>query len=333
MGLFGKNREISRTAPETNDKYSELEHKLLSGDWQGVRNEAKLLLANNKSDSIAETMLVISDLFLLGFYEIESKIRKKQGNLISTISAATVFRSWVNDLRKRHPKSAEVYFLLGTACDMLGNTKEALSAWEKAVKIKPDFVLAVSHIAATYNGLGKNMEAIEWANKAIRVRPDFVDAYIAIAHSYIGLGKLQKARDELRKCVQINPGSADAWGDLAGICSDLGAPEEAVEHAKRALDINPEHRVGLTNLANAQASLGKTDEAIKNYEKVLSITPDDPTALHNIALTLDQAGQSIKAIEWYNKLQNLGGEWLPAEYRNQLNQRIQELKRKIESQR
>ena len=67
MGLFGKNSEIKQTAPVTAGKYSELENKLLSGDWQGVQNEAKLLLANDKSDPIAETMLVISDWFLLGF--------------------------------------------------------------------------------------------------------------------------------------------------------------------------------------------------------------------------------------------------------------------------
>ena len=241
---------------------------------------------------------------------------------------------WVKNCTKTPSKSADVYFLLGTAYDILENTKEAISAWDKAVKVKPDFVLAMNHIAATYNGLGKNMEAIEWAKKAIRIRPDFVEAYIAIAHGLISVWvNVQKAEDELRKCVQINPRSADAWGDLAGICSGLGAPEEAIEHAKRALAVNPEHRVGLTNLAIAQDSLGKTDEAVKTYEKVLSIIPDDPTALHNIAITLDQTGHSIQAIEWYNKILNLGGEGLPAGYRNHVNQRIQELKQKIDSQR
>jgi hypothetical protein len=59
-------------------RYLEIENRLLSGDWHGVQNATKHLLADARSDPVAGTMLLISDLSLLGFYGMERNTIRKQ---------------------------------------------------------------------------------------------------------------------------------------------------------------------------------------------------------------------------------------------------------------
>lgn len=331
MRLFRKRSDKGQGMGRTHGKYSEIEDNLLSGNWEGVKTLAQQQLRAEPRDPIAGLMLGFSEVFMQGFEGAQRRVSERLDSLASDASAPGVFYEWAKELRKRNPDSAETNLVLGIAYNLLDQPKKGISALKQAVKINPHFVEAINEIAGTYDeDLGKTKEAIEWAKRAINIRPDYVDAHLILAHTYIRQGTLREAEEELKECVRLDPQSATAWGDLAGVSLELDSLNEAVQQAQMAIDIDPNHSVALKNLANAKAKLGKLDEATSIYERVLSTTPDDLIALYNLALTLDEAGSYARAVQYYERLLDVAGENLPAVYRQDVEQRLKELKQKAE---
>ena len=64
----------------------------------------------------------------------------------------------------------------GAALDHLSNYKYAIEEYDKALKIDPNYVDALSKKGKALNNLGKYQEAIEWYDKTLNIDPNNVFA-------------------------------------------------------------------------------------------------------------------------------------------------------------
>ena len=83
------------------------------------------------------------------------------------------------------PANAEIWYLLGTACQTQGKTSEALAAFQHAVERKPSFAQAQNSLGIA-GGVGRSREAEQCFAAAVRAQPDF-------PHAHNNLGNAQRA--------------------------------------------------------------------------------------------------------------------------------------------
>ena len=79
-------------------------------------------------------------------------------------------------LLEEFPNSLNLYNIIGVANKSLGNLDEAISAFRKALSIRPDYPEAHNNIGVTFNEQGKQTEAIKAFKKAVALKPDFSEA-------------------------------------------------------------------------------------------------------------------------------------------------------------
>ena len=60
--------------------------------------------------------------------------------------------------------------------------------------------------ATAYSGLGNYKQAIEDYDRAIEIKPGYAEAYINRGVAYNGLGNYRQAIEDLNRAIEIKPG-------------------------------------------------------------------------------------------------------------------------------
>jgi len=101
--------------------------------------------------------------------------------------------SSVEDVSDIKQEQAEKYRELGLACQQMGNLTEALSFYQKAVAIYPNFAVAYNDIGVVYEAMGSFDQAEENYLKSSKIDPTYSSAYTNLALFYESQRNLKKA--------------------------------------------------------------------------------------------------------------------------------------------
>ena len=101
--------------------------------------------------------------------------------------------SLTDDISITKQEQAKKYRELGLEYQRLGNLADALSFYQKAVAIYPDFAVVYNDIGVVYEGMGTPEQAEENYLKSIKIDPNYASAYTNLALFYEGQRNLDKA--------------------------------------------------------------------------------------------------------------------------------------------
>ena len=82
---------------------------------------------------------------------------------------------------------------------------EAVAAFQRAVKVRPDFAEAHSNLGYSLRNTGKIDQAIAAYREAIRLKPDLAEAREYLGVAYLLKGDRQAAMDQYRVLQRLNP--------------------------------------------------------------------------------------------------------------------------------
>ena len=91
------------------------------------------------------------------------------------------------------------------ALDSLGQTPEAITHYQIALKINPDFAITHNNLGLAFEKMESRKKAIEHYQRAIKIKPDFASAHHNLGVSFFRAGQLEMAIIHLQKAVQIDP--------------------------------------------------------------------------------------------------------------------------------
>jgi predicted O-linked N-acetylglucosamine transferase (SPINDLY family) len=128
----------------------------------------------------------------------------------------------------------------GVALYELKRYQEAITDYDKALTLKPDYAEAYSNKGATLNELKRYEEAIAHYDKALSLKPDYAEAY-------------------------SNKGAT---------LNELKRYDEAIAHYDKAISLKPDYHKAWSNKGNTLRELKRYQEAIAHYDKVLTLKPD-----------------------------------------------------------
>jgi predicted O-linked N-acetylglucosamine transferase (SPINDLY family) len=149
------------------------------------------------------------------------------------------------------PNHVDALNLLGALSGQLGRQETALELIGRAIKLKPDLMIAHSNLGNILRDLGRFEEAVAAIQEAIRLQSDY-----AVAHNNLGLvlkkmERLDEAIASYREAIRLQPDLAEAYSNLGTAILGRGEFDEAVALHREAIRLKPDYTAFNSDLVHA----------------------------------------------------------------------------------
>ncbi len=126
---------------------------------------------------------------------------------------------------------------------------EAVSAYQEAIRLNPQYVEALSNLGNVYRRQRQWAKAITAYQDARRLKPQSADLHNNLGVVYKEKGDLDQALAQYQEATQLSPQHAEAHHNMGVVLKDQGKLDEAARALQQALNLKP-------NYANAHYHLG-----------------------------------------------------------------------------
>jgi TolB-like protein/Tfp pilus assembly protein PilF len=261
---------------------------ILEGSVQKVADQVRVnvQLVNGQTDSHlwAETY----DRKLTDIFGVESEIAK---GIAESLQAKLTGRE-EQALAVKPTNNPEAYdaYLHGLAFEARNDFEKAISSYEQAVELDPNFALAWARLSRGHAVLplkgpsaftaARRDAAKSALDRALKLQPDSPETLLALAYyQYWVLSDYQLAKNTFKRVQKMIPGSSDALMGLGAVSGREGHWDQSVAYWEQALALDPRNEQLLGSAAWTYGYHRQFQTALKLYERVLDITPSDPEAM------------------------------------------------------
>ncbi len=194
------------------------------------------------------------------------------------------------------PDYALAHYNFGNAFLQKGRVDEAITQYQEALQIQPGIEEAHNNLGIALFQKGKAEEAIPHFLAAAQIRPDDAQAHYNLGKAFYQKGRVDEAITQFQEALQFKPDLAETRYSLGNALRQKGRVDEAIVQYQEALQFKPSHGEAHNNLGTALRQKGRVDEAIVQYQEALEIMPDNASAHINLANVLLQKGREGQAI-------------------------------------
>lgn len=190
----------------------------------------------------------------------------------------TVFE--INDLPNGGGDSAQSAVMLnnkGKSFDDLGDHREAIKYYIKALSIEPDNAIGRTNFAVSLSKLGLNDQAEEAYESCFKLREVPPQAYANYAAHLLRSGKKNRFDEAILlcdKCLELDPDNFFALLNKSALLNSLGRHKEASKVAEKAQSIDPSYPSVLVGLGFAYLKMGRRSKAKKCVKKAFKLDPN-----------------------------------------------------------
>ena len=246
------------------------------------------------------------------------------------------------ETQKNKRAAAQAFYSQGLAQLSRDDYTRAVTFFEKAAEIDPNYAEAWYQAGFCYGMLGRHQEALKASRRAAALRPDWAETFINVGASSFALGQFKDAVEAYRQATKLDPYNADTQYALGLSLNKLNRTDEEILAYKRALAQKPDHTGALEQMGlayfkqkryaeAAQAfdslknykpeaknfnylgesyfELGKTDESIEAFTNAVNLDPDLEKARYNLGRAYLKNGDRDAANLQYEILKNARSEW------------------------
>jgi len=174
---------------------------------------------------------------------------------------------------------SDCHFHLGNFYADMKRPTDALSAWARAIQLRPDRLDIVPRMVRAILQGGETQKASQlFANLTQKAKPEAVAPIrVEVAECFANVGALPQAIEQYRLALQANANDVRALNNLAWIYATSSYGQfrngpQAVQMAEQAVQIGgKEDRALLSTLAAAYAEAGRFADAVKTTQQALAL--------------------------------------------------------------
>jgi tetratricopeptide (TPR) repeat protein len=157
---------------------------------------------------------------------------------------------------------------------------QAQADLERAIRLKPDLIVAYLNLANVLEELEMEREAVRVLSEALRRREavtpavdlhHFYRAHLHRGNLYLTKGAYQQAIEDYRAAIELDASDAAAFYNLGVALQQLQRLEEAGDAFRDAARLNPRHLPALQSLGDVLFALDLLEEAETIYSRVLQL--------------------------------------------------------------
>jgi serine/threonine protein kinase/Tfp pilus assembly protein PilF len=200
--------------------------------------------------------------------------------------------------------------------------KKSIDLFEQAIAADPNYALAYTGLADTYNvipsyGVGitsrqARLLADEATRKALELDDALSEAHAARASALAMAWKWSEAEPEFRRAIELNPNSAAAhyFYAVSFLCPEKRV-DQALEEYRVALSLDPLSPIVNTNYAAMLMMAHRYPEALAQFRKTLERDPDFKPAHYKLSQLDATTGDFAEAVSELHKFYSVPGSWSP----------------------
>ena len=185
----------------------------------------------------------------------------------------TLFQHTIRVTDNEYPLFSMAHNNLGIALKKKGRIIDAITHYETAIKLNPDFVLPYNNIGNVFAAAKRLDEAIHYYKEAIRVGPNYTKAHSNLGTVLLLKGEEEEAIVHYKEAIRINPDLHMDRTNLGIILARKGEMEEAIAHFRYAIRINPDLALPHFSLGNVLFLKGAVEESITHFQEAVRINP------------------------------------------------------------
>lgn len=203
------------------------------------------------------------------------------------------------------PQRYEIHFLLGVTHAVMGRLDDAISSFQKVVKIKPEFARAHAALCRTLAEMSKWMDAVDSCREAVRLEPSnlqfrshLAELYLlneqtaeaiallesanrpaqedlvfagTLADAYFADGNYARAADLYERIAANWPAVPITYLRLSGVYDYLERPTDMIKAARKFAELEPNLVLAHLNLGFALRTSGFFEEAITPLDRAVAL--------------------------------------------------------------
>ena len=139
----------------------------------------------------------------------------------------------------------------------LGRTEAAISEYQEAIRLKPDFADPRNNLGSIFLQQRRLDETISQFQAAIRLAADYAPAHYNLGVAFTKKGQADDAINEFEAAIRLKPDYAIAHNSLGIAYGGKGRIDEAISQFQDAIRFKPAYASAQTNLALALALKNK----------------------------------------------------------------------------
>lgn len=167
---------------------------------------------------------------------------------------------------------------------------------QAAVEIKSVDASKQYRQGITAAAAGNFTQAMSSFDRAIKLDPQYFAAYIERGNVKDGIGDLSGAIADYTTAIAIDSKSAIAHYNRATVLSKSGNHPAAIADYDRAISIDPGYTQAYMNRGNELDDAGNSQGAIASYDRAIQIRPNYALAYLNRGIAYARAGNRDRAI-------------------------------------
>ena len=198
------------------------------------------------------------------------------------------------------PDFANVYLYRGIVWADKGEYRRALQDILTARKLKPDDPLVFNNLGKVYERLGELDQAVENYGRAIHLRSDYAEAYYNRAHAFVLKQDDERATADYDNAIFLQPTFADAYVNRAVLHLRRRDLKGALADLDTAIRLKPRNVAALLNRANVHLAVEKYAAALRDLDLALTVDPGNAAMYlargraHLFSGTLDESIEDFK---------------------------------------
>lgn len=286
---------------------------IVIGNYQTLGNQIRInaKLVETETHKVLKQVMVTGD--IINIFSLQDEIALK----IISETNTDVSKKEINRIKKRNTNDLDAYKYYAAGQRYLlekAKYKNAISMFEKAIEIDPDYGLAYSGLSKAwslrswelnnYENINDSAllgKAYKYAKKAISITPDIDESYLAMAIYYKEVDikqvkdKWKQSEKFANKALKINPNNALAYLVLSNIYAYDNSIEE--KYLKKAIEKNPAMIGAYFGLGNIYLEQKNYSRAQYYFNKVIALDPDYKVAYMNLGVIYSRLGKNKLALE------------------------------------
>jgi tetratricopeptide (TPR) repeat protein len=191
---------------------------------------------------------------------------------------------------------ADAYYNRGLILQTLQLLDEAVSSYDQAISLNPNYVQAHNNRGIVLHTLKHYDQALLSFKKTIALKPDLAEAYYNMGNNLKQLQRLDEALGYFDQAIALQPDFAAAHNNRGLTQLALRQFQPALESFDRTLALNPQYTEAYNNLGNVLQTVNRYAEAISSFNRAIALLPDAAPAYNNRGKAL-QDTQQFQAAE------------------------------------
>ena len=163
-----------------------------------------------------------------------------------------------------------------------GRFREAISEYDEAVRLDPEFALAYANRGLAYDSLGQYERAIRNYDEAVRRDPQMAVAYNDRGLAYFSLDQHQRAIQDFDEAIRLDPKDALAYANRGFTYFSLSQHQQAIQDFDEAIRLDRQLADPYVGLAVSYTALGNDTSAQEMTRRAIELGTDSTLLLDAI---------------------------------------------------